>query len=438
MTVKCVNVRPATRHRPHNANSIPNTSHVTIFAIIVASLGLLSTAGWVYMAFYRGWFWKTDVRLIGYARLGGRWPRVAVIVPARNESGVLPLTLPSLLKQDYPGAYHVYVVDDASTDGTAETARNIAEINKLSHRVTVTQARKLPGGWTGKVWAMQQGLEATTGFRARYLLLTDADIVHPADSLRKLVSHAVDEEFDTVSVMARLQTSTGWERFLMPAFVYFFSMLYPFRWVSSTEKRTTAAAGGCLLVRRAALDDAGGFKAISDRVIDDCSLARAVRDSGGRSWLGYAEGVESVRGYGSLREIWQMVTRSAYEQLKYSPLRLLGTVFGLGLLFVSPVLAAVSGTVLVAGDWPGSVAAWTALVSGVAAWEIMSNTYAPVLKMHGLTRERGLTMPFVAVLYLLMTVGAARRHHFGKGESWKGRSVVQAKAASKVTSPGDD
>ena len=400
-----------------------------VFTTTVAILGLLSTAGWVYMAFYRGWFWKTDVRLTGYARLRGRWPRVAVIVPARNESGVLPQTLASLLKQDYPGAFHVYVVDDSSTDSTGDTASNIAQFNGQSNRLTVTKARPLPDGWAGKVWAMQQGLDATTGFRARYLLLTDADIVHPADSLRKLVSRSVDDDFDIVSVMAKLQTNAGWERFLLPAFVYFFSMLYPFKWVSSASKRTTAAAGGCFLVRRTALDAAGGFRAISDRVIDDCSLARAVRDSGGRSWLGYADGVKSVRGYGSLGEIWRMVTRSAYDQLRYSPLLLVGTVLGLGVLFAAPVLAAVTGAVIVAGDWPGGVAAWTALVSGIAAWEIMSNTYAPVLKMHGLTRERGLLLPFAAIMYLAMTVDAARRHHFGGGTAWKGRRVGRAKAA---------
>lgn len=400
-----------------------------VFTTTVAILGLLSTAGWVYMAFYRGWFWRTDVRLTGYARLRGRWPRVAVIVPARNESGVLPQTLASLLKQDYPGAFHVYVVDDSSTDSTGDTASNIAQFNELTHKLTVTKAKPLPDGWAGKVWAMQQGLDATVGFRARYLLLTDADIVHPADSMRKLVSQSVDDEFDIVSVMAKLPTNAGWERFLLPAFVYFFSMLYPFKWVSSASKRTTAAAGGCLLIRRTALDTAGGFKAISDRVIDDCSLAKAVRDSGGRSWLGYADGVESVRGYGSLGEIWRMVTRSAYDQLRYSPLLLVGTLLGLGVLFAAPVLAAVTGAVVVAGDWPGGVAAWTALVSGIAAWEIMSNTYAPVLKMHGLTRERGLLLPFAAIMYLAMTVDAARRHHFGGGVAWKGRPVVRAKEA---------
>lgn len=403
---------------------------MTLLALLAAVAGLLSTAGWVYMAFYRGAFWKTDIRLPGHARLRGRWPRVAIIVPARNESSVLPETLPSLLKQDYPGSFHIYLVDDGSIDATSKTALAIAENNGLANRLTIIQADELPEGWTGKTWAMQQGLESTTGFRARYLLLTDADIVHPPDNLRKLVSHAVDEKFDTVSVMARLTSVTGWDKFLLPAFTYFFAMLYPFRWVADPEQQTTAAAGGCLLVRRAALDKAGGFRAISDRVIDDCSLARAVRNSGGTSWIGYADGVESNRSYGPLGDTWQMVARSAYEQLNYSPLVLTGTLAGLGILFAGPVIAAVTGAVLVAGYWPGSVAAWMALVSGVAAWEIMSNTYAPVLRMHGLHRERGLTLPFAAITYLLMTLDAARRYHFGSGGRWKGRPVKQAKAPS--------
>lgn len=406
---------------------------MVILSSIIASFGLLSVAVWVYMAFYRGGFWKTNIRLRYHPRLQGRWPRVAVIVPARNESGVLPQTLPSLLKQDYHGAFHIYLVDDNSNDGTAATARSVAEVAGMSNRLTVTQAEPTPEGWSGKVWAMQQGLDSTVGFRARYLLLTDADIVHPADSLRKLVSQAIDEEFDTVSVMARMRTSGFWEKFLMPAFVYFFSMLYPFRWVNDPEEKMAAAAGGCLLVRRAALEEAGGFKAISNRVIDDCSMARSIKDSGGKTWLGYSDDVESVRAYSQLSDIWSMVARSAYDQLKYSPALLAATVFGLGMVFGAPVVAAVVGTVLVVAEWPGNAFAWTALVSGVVAWEIMSNTYNPVLGLHKLGRERGLTLPFAAAMFLLMTLDSAHRHHTGSSVSWRGRDVKASQVESRST-----
>ena len=385
------------------------------------------------MAFYRGWFWRTSIRLTDHARLKGRWPRVAVIVPARNESGILPETLPTLLKQDYHGAFHVYLVDDGSDDGTAATAVHTAEFAGMADRLTVVRAEQTPEGWAGKVWAMQQGLDATVGFRARYLLLTDADIAHPADSLRKLVSKAVDEEYDTVSVMARMRTVSGWEKFLMPAFVYFFSMLYPFRWVNDPNDRTAAAAGGCLLVRRAALEAAGGFKEISYRLIDDCSLARSIRDNSGKTWIGYLPEVRSVRGYGGIGDIWRMVARSAYEQLGHSRAVLAGTVVGLGLVFGSPVIAAVGGAISVGMDWPGNVYSWTALVSGVVAWEIMSNTYNPVLRLHGLGRERGLTLPFAAGLYLLMTLDSARRHYRGAAVSWRGRTVSSGQGESRPT-----
>ncbi len=408
---------------------------MTIFATLLAVIGLLTTAAWVYMAFFRGGYWKTDVKLTAKARLKGHWPRVAVIVPARNEAGMLQETLPSLLKQDYHGTFHIYLVDDGSDDGTAATAAHLAEYSGMSDRLTVVKASPTPEGWAGKVWAMQQGLTSTTGFRARYLLLTDADIVHPVDSLRKLVSKAVDEELDTVSVMAKMKTVSGWEKFLMPAFVYFFSMLYPFRWVNDPDLPTAAAAGGCLLVRRAALEQAGGFKGISGKLIDDCSLARAVRDSGGRTWLGYSEEVNSARRYESPSEIWNMVSRSAYEQLKHSWLLLAGTVIGLGFLFAAPLVVTLIGVALVVADWPGNMASWTALIGGAVALEIMSNTYSPVLRMHGLGRERGLTLPLAAVIYLLMTLDSARRHHAGTAISWRGRPVRSAQDEKLITEP---
>jgi hopene-associated glycosyltransferase HpnB len=407
---------------------------VTILAQIATGIGLLSMAAWVYMAFYRGGFWKTDCRLPEHPRLQGRWPRVAVIVPARNEAAMLPQTLLSLLKQDYPGTFHVFVVDDNSDDSTAETADSIAEMEKLSDHLTVTRARPTSDGWSGELWALNEGLNATTGFRARYLLLTDADVLHPVDSMRKLVSHAVDGEFDTVSVISKMSVTTAWEKLLLPAFVYFFAMLFPFQWVNNPGNRKAAAAGGCLLVRRAALEEAGGFRAISHTLIYDCALARAIKSPGGKTWIGFSEEVESLRSYGSPGDIWNMVTRTAYEQLRYSPLILIGTVLALGLLFGGPVFAAVAGAAIVGSQWPPDVLPLTATISGVVAWEIMSSTFAPVLELHGRGRERGLALPFIAALYVLMTLDAARRHHFGGGGSWKGRAARRIQA-SPIASP---
>jgi hopene-associated glycosyltransferase HpnB len=419
---------PPTLHSPHHfANPGVEFSDLTILGQIATGIGLLSLAAWVYMAFYRVGFWKTDSRLPEHPRLQGRWPRVAVIVPARNEAAMLPLTLPSLLKQDYPGTYHVFVVDDDSDDSTAAMADNIADMENLSDHLTVTRARPTADGWSGKLWALNEGLNATTGFRARYLLLTDADVLHPVDSMRKLVSQAVDGEFDTVSVMAKMPVTTFWEKLLLPAFVYFFAMLFPFRWVNSAAKRTAAAAGGCLLVRRAALEEAGGFRAISHTLIDDCALVNAIKSREGKTWIGFSEEVESLRSYGSPGDIWNMVARTAYEQLRYSPLILAGTVLALSLLFGGPVFAAVAGAVIIGSQWPPDVLPLTATISGVVAWEIMSSTFAPVLKLHGRGRERGLALPFISAMYLLMTLDAARRHHFGNGGSWKGRTARRIK-----------
>ncbi|MDA0232879.1 MAG: glycosyltransferase [Chloroflexi bacterium] len=296
-------------------------------------------------------------------------------------------------------------------------------MENLSDHLTVTSARPTSDGWSGKLWALNEGLNATTGFRARYLLLTDADVLHPVDSMRKLVSQAVDGEFDTVSVMAKMSVTNAWEKLLLPAFVYFFAMLFPFHWVNSAGKRTSAAAGGCLLVRRAALEEAGGFRAISHRLIDGCALANAIKSQGGKTWIGFSEEVESLRSYGSPGDIWNMVARTAYEQLRYSPLILVGTVLALGLLFGGPVFAAVAGAVIVGSQWPPDVLPLTATISGVVAWEIMSSTFAPVLKLHGRGRERGLALPFIAAMYVLMTLDAARRHYSGSGGSWKGRTT---------------
>lgn len=259
---------------------------------------------------------------------------------------------------------------------------------------------------------MRHGVELA-GADAEYLLLTDADIAHGPDSLAELVAAAEANRLDLVSQMARLRVETGWERLIVPAFVYFFAQLYPFRWSNRPGSRTAAAAGGCSLVRREALERAGGVAAIRGAVIDDVSLARAVKATGGRTWLGLAEQVDSVRPYPRLAQLWRMVSRSAYAQLRHSPVLLLGTVLGLTLVYLVPPVAVLAG--VAAGAWPVAVA-------GGAAWALMTGTFVPMLRYYRQPAPAALLLPFTAALYLLMTVDSAVQHWRGRGAAWKGRT----------------
>jgi hopene-associated glycosyltransferase HpnB len=334
---------------------------------------------------------------------------VAIVVPARDEAEVLPLSLPSLLAQKYPGRARVILVDDHSGDGTGALARRLAEAGGLP--LTVTTPPPLPPGWTGKLWALRHGVELAGP--VDHLLLTDADIAHGPDSLAELVAAAETNGLDLVSQMARLRVATGWERLIVPAFVYFFAQLYPFRWSNRPGARTAAAAGGCSLVRREALERAGGIAAIRGAVIDDVSLARAVKSTGGRIWLGLADRVESVRPYPRLAQLWRMVSRSAYAQLRHSPVLLAGTVAGLGLVYLLPPVALLTG--LSAGR-PALAA------TGGAAWALMAGTFLPMLRYYRRPAWSALLLPFTALLYLLMTVDSAVRHWRGQGAAWKGRT----------------
>jgi hopene-associated glycosyltransferase HpnB len=332
-----------------------------------------------------------------------------VLVPARDEAAVLPATLPTLLAQRYPGRLRVVLADDGSTDGTGEVARALGAGAAVPLDVVAVPPR--PPGWAGKVWAQQQALGAAGD--APWLLLTDADIAHPPGAVAALVAAALADRRDLVSLMARLRVATGWERLVVPAFVYFFAQLYPFRRVASG--RVAAAAGGCVLLRRAALEAAGGFAAVQDAVIDDVALARAVHGAGGRLWLGLAEEVRSVRPYPRLADLWQMVARSAYTQLRRSPALLAATVVGLLLVYVAPLATCLAG---LAAGVPGAAAA------GGLAWVLMTASYVPQVRYAGLPPVLALTLPVAAVLYLLMTLDSARRHRSGRGATWKGRTAV--------------
>ncbi|MFK4226346.1 glycosyltransferase [Streptomyces sp. NPDC019890] len=385
---------------------------------VVAWTAVGSLAAWGWLLLGQGYFWRTDQRL-PRREAPGTWPDVAVIVPARDEAEVLPVSLPSLLAQDYPGRAEILLVDDGSTDGTGELARALAAQQHGGLPLRVVSPGEPEPGWTGKLWALRHGITLARAREPEYLLLTDADIAHAPDSLRELVAAARTNGLDLVSQMARLRVAGGWERLIVPAFVYFFSQLYPFRWVNRPGARTTAAAGGCVLLRAQAAERAGVPDSIRQAVIDDVSLARAVQRSGGRIWLGLADGVDSVRPYPRLADLWRMVSRSAYAQLLHSPLLLAGTVVGLALVYLAPPVAACVG---VLGN--DAAAGW----AGGLAWAVMTGTYLPMLRYYRQPLLLAPLLPFTALLYLLMTVDSAIQHYRGRGAAWKGRTYARPQA----------
>jgi hopene-associated glycosyltransferase HpnB len=378
-------------------------------------VAVVSLAAWTWLTLGQGFFWRTDTRLPPPGEVG-TWPAVAVVIPARDEAEVLPASLPSVLGQAYEGRAEVFLVDDGSSDGTGDIARALAE-RTGGLALTVTSPGAPPPGWTGKLWAVRHGIAlAAERSNAEYLLLTDADIAHEPDSLRELVSAARAGGLDMVSLMARLRVVTGWERLIVPAFVYFFAQLYPFRWVNRPRARTAAAAGGCVLIRRDAVERAGVPEAIRHAVIDDVALARAVKRSGGRIWLGLADRVDSVRPYPGLAELWRMVSRSAYAQLRHSPSLLAGTVVGLACIYLVPPVAAVAGAL---------TGSWWACAAGAAAWGLMAGTYGPMLRYYRQPVWWAPLLPLTASLYLLMTVDSAVQHYRGRGAAWKGRTYAR-------------
>ncbi len=422
-----------------------HTARVAVMAWIAGA----SLVAWGWLLAGQGFFWRTDVRLPpgtdheppdgrtgpvqGRREPPAEWPSVAVVVPARDEADVLPVSLPSVLAQAYPGPAEVFLVDDGSTDGTGELARALAA-ERGGLPLTVTSPGEPAPGWTGKLWAVRHGMAlARERTDAEYVLLTDADIAHGPDSLRALVSAARAADLDLVSQMARLRVADFWERLIVPAFVYFFGQLYPFRWVNRPGARTAAAAGGCVLLRRDAAERAGIPERIRHAVIDDVTLARAVQRSGGRRgpgsgriWLGLADHVHSVRPYPRLADLWRMVARSAYAQLLHSPLLLVGTVLGLALVYLAPPVALVAG--LVGGSVP-------VVALGAPAWAVMTGTYLPMLRYYRQPPWTAPLLPFTALLYLLMTVDSAVQHYRGRGAAWKGRTYGAPPSGAGAAGP---
>jgi hopene-associated glycosyltransferase HpnB len=382
---------------------------------------LLAALAWVYLVAGHGGFWRAAEWLPATRGEPGTWPAVAAVIPARNEAAMLPVTLPALLGQDYPGPLSAVLVDDGSTDGTAEVATKLAADAGRPLRVVAGSAR--PDGWAGKVWAMAQGLRAAevSEVPGTYVLFTDADIAWAPGTLRALVAAAEADDRDLVSQMALLRTATGWERVIVPAFVYFFAQLYPFRRVSVPGSRTAAAAGGCMLIRREALERSGGLAPIRGALIDDVAMGTMIKRQRGRIWLGLSREVVSVRPYPGLASLWQMVARSAYTQLNYSPVLLAGTLLGLVFLYVLPPAGALAGLALLAAG-PATAPVILTAAAGLAGWALMSLSYLPMLRVYRLSPLRAPGLPLIALLYAAMTADSARRYYTGRGAEWRGRA----------------
>jgi len=389
---------------------------VPFVALILAGITLLI---WIVLTFFRGTFWQLrafDDDIAGH-QSPAAWPRVVCVMPARNESETIARAVASLAKQEYPGELRIVIVDDHSEDATTDLARTAAQQAGATERVRILRAKTLQSGWTGKLWALQQGIASCEGDAPEFFWFTDADIAHVPDTLARLVSRAERQRLDLVSLMVLLQAKSFAERLLIPPFLYFFLKLYPPRWIADTKAKMAGAAGGCVLLRRTALERIGGFAAIHGEVIDDCALARAVKRSGGTIWMGLTRKSVSLRAYQTFGEIRDLIARTAFTQLKYSSLLLLGTLAGMFLTYVAPVVLAF---------YPQPVV-WRL---GLAAWLLMAVTYLPTVRFYGLSPLWAPFLPAAAAFYSYATWLSAVRYWLGRGGQWKGRAQ-----AARATRP---
>lgn len=384
-------------------------------ATIIFSLTLLSLVIWLFLILFWGQFWRVNHQLEANQDKdidNNTLPTVCVIIPARNEADVIPVSLRSLLLQDYPGKFTIFLVDDQSSDGTANVAQEVAHNLDKTQQLQIVTSTSLPPGWTGKLWAMEQGLQTASTLTPDYFLLTDADIEHDPSNLHRLVAKAEAQKLDLVSIMVRLRCQSFWEQLLIPAFVFFFQKLYPFSWVNNPKKATAAAAGGCILIHSEALNRIGGLQIIRQALIDDCSLAKAVKSTHGKIWLGLSTLTYSLRPYDSLKTIWDMVARSAYTQLNYSPFLLIGSLLGMTLVYLLPPIAIIFGLVL--GNWI------ITLISFIG-YLLMTFAYFPIIRFYKCSPVFAFSLPIIAFLYTSMTIDSALQHWQGRGGAWKGR-----------------
>ena len=380
---------------------------------IVLTLTFISLITWLFLLLFWGQFWRVNHQLeTNKSVIEKPLPTVCIIVPARNEANVIPISLRSLLLQDYTGNFTIFLVDDQSSDGTANFAQGVAYALDKTDKLQIVSSASLPTGWTGKLWAMAQGVEKASELTPDYFLLTDADIQHHISNLRRLVAKAESQNLDLVSIMVRLRCQSFWEQLLIPAFVFFFQKLYPFSWVNNPKKTTAAAAGGCILIHRESLNRIGGLQIIRQALIDDCSLAKAVKSNHGKIWLGLSTSTISLRPYDSLKTIWDMVARSAYTQLNYSPVLLVGSLLGMTLVYLLPPIGIILGVLL--GNCPITLVSFTAYL-------LMTFAYLPIIRFYKCPAIFAFSLPIIAFLYTLMTVDSALRHWQGRGGEWKGR-----------------
>ena len=389
---------------------------MNLLALILAAVSLLV---WVVLTFLRGAFWQLlafDDDISKQESLE-RWPRVVAIVPARNEAGTIARTVESHVKQDYAGELDVVVVDDHSEDGTGALAKEAAERVGASKRVLILQSAALESGWTGKLLAMQQGVESTVAREADYFWFTDADIEHAPDTLSRIVQRAERDKLDLVSLMVLAQVNSLPERLLIPPFLYFFLKLYPPSWTANRKRTTAGAAGGCILLKRAALERIGGLAAIRGEVIDDCKMARAVKRTGGGIWMGLTRKSVSLRTYATFREIQDLIARTAFTQLGYSSLLLAATLLGMFLTYLLPVIFTFSA----------QPAIWRL---GLAAWALMAITYLPTVRFYKLSPVWAAALPLAAAFYSYATWLSAVRYWLGRGGQWKGRAQAPVKSSA--------
>jgi hopene-associated glycosyltransferase HpnB len=363
---------------------------------------------WLYLLTARGGFWRIDRQFPDQRPRTLPEVTIVAVIPARDEAECIGEAVRSLLGQQLRRPIHIIVVDDGSSDGTADEARQAAEQLGMSDYLTVIHGQPLAAGWTGKLWAVSQGVAHAERFSPDYLLLTDADIRHEPWSITRLIFTAENRRCDLASCMVKLATDSTAEKALIPAFVYFFLQLYPPRWVHSPKRKTAAAAGGCVLIRPHTLGQIGGISAIRDQVIDDCALARTVKRNGGRVWLGLTDESQSIRSYGGFSGVTQMIARSAFNQLRHSSFLLASTLAGLFLTYCLPPLLLLSRR-----PWP--------MTFGGIAWVLMTVTYWPMVRFYRQAGLRSLLLPGIAVFYAMATVQSAFRYWGGAGGIWKGR-----------------
>jgi hopene-associated glycosyltransferase HpnB len=363
---------------------------------------------WLYLLFARGGFWRVRPHLLPSSATPNP-ARIVAVVPARDEAAVIGEAVRSLLHQALPVPMHVILVDDGSSDGTAEVARRVATHIGSANRLTVLAGKPLPSGWTGKLWAVSQGVAAAARMKPDYYLLTDADIQHDVESIGRLLAFAQERCIDLASYMVKLSVDSLAEKLLIPAFVYFFFQLYPPRWIATQKSSTAGAAGGCMLIRTEALERAGGITAIRSALIDDCALAAAVKKSGGKIWLGLTNQSRSIRSYGDFAGVGQMISRSAFHQLHHSTVLLVLTIMGLGVTYLLAPLLLFAGKAV-------------PMLLGGVAWALMSISYLPMLRLYRRSALWSLSLPLIATFYAGCTIHSAFRFWTGSGGKWKGRA----------------